>query len=135
MSTLSTVQMEIELQTSMNLITNITGKKVRFFRPPFGDYNDQLILTADKLGLQTIQWSVDSLDWKGLTADQIMTRVKAGLHNGAIILFHNNSDHIIEALPMVIDYLKSEGYSMVNLSELVYKEAYLIDNNGTQKLI
>ena len=135
MSTLSAAQMEIELQTSMNLITTVTGKPVKFFRPPFGDYNDQLILTADKLGLQTIQWSVDSLDWKGLTAEQIMTRVKSGVHSGAIILFHNNADHIVEALPEVISFLKSEGYDMVKLSDLVYSKNYTIDNNGTQKLI
>ena len=134
MSTLSATQMEIELQTSMNLITTVTGKPVTLFRPPFGDYNDQLILTADKLGLKTIQWSVDSLDWKGLTAQQIMTRIKSGVHNGSIILFHNNSDHILEALPQVISYLKGDGYSMVNLSELLYQDGYVVDNNGTQKL-
>ncbi len=135
MSTLSAVQQEIELQTSMNLITNVTGKQVRFFRPPYGDYNDQLIMTADKLGLQTIQWSVDSLDWKGLTSEQILTRVKSGVKNGAIILFHNNADYIVEALPQVISFLKAEGYDMVKLSDLIYQDNYTIDNNGIQKLI
>ena len=134
MSTLSAVQMENELQTSMNLITNVTGKPVRFFRPPFGDYNDQLLVTAEKLGLQTIQWSVDSLDWKGLSSDQIMNRIESGVHDGAIILFHNNSDHIVETLPKVINFLKENGYSMVKLSDLVYKDNYIIDNNGLQKL-
>ena len=135
MSTLSAVQMQNELQTSMNLITTVTGKPVRFFRPPFGDYNNQLIVTADNLGLQTIQWSVDSLDWKGLSSDQIYHRVTTGVHNGAIILFHNNSDHIVEALPKIIAFLKTNGYEMVNLSQLVYKDSYIVDNTGLQKLI
>ncbi len=134
MSTLSSSQMESELEISSNLITNVTGKKVRFFRPPYGDYNDELIVTADKLGLQTIQWSVDSLDWKGLSCDQMMTRIKAGVHNGAIILFHNNSYHIVDSLTHIINYLRSEGYSMVKLSDLVYENNYTIDNNGLQKL-
>jgi len=133
MSQLSAGQVENELTTSMNLITNITGKKVRFFRPPFGDYNDQLINVADKLSLQTIQWDVDSLDWKGLTGQQILDRVKTSVKSGSIILFHNNSDHILEALPLVISYLKSEGYNMVKLSELVYETNFVIDNNGVQK--
>lgn len=133
MSQLSASQVKIELQTSMNLITNVTGKKVRFFRPPYGDYNDQLLTEADRLDLQTIQWSVDSLDWKGLSANEILQRVKNGVHNGAIILFHNNSDHIVEALPMIISFLKQEGYSMVKLSDLVYDKDYLVDNNGIQK--
>lgn len=134
MSQLTSSQIEDELTVSMNLITSVTNKEVRFFRPPYGDYNDQLLTVANNLGLQTIQWSVDSLDWKGLSADQILARVKAGVHNGAIILFHNNSDNIVEALPQVIAFLKAEGYSMVNLSDLVYKDSYTIDNNGVQKI-
>lgn len=134
MSQLTSSQIEEELTVSMNLITSVTNKEVRFFRPPYGDYNDQLLTVANNLGLQTIQWSVDSLDWKGLSADQILARVKAGVHNGAIILFHNNSDNIVEALPQVIAFLKAEGYSMVNLSDLVYKDSYTIDNNGVQKI-
>ena len=134
MSQLTSSQIEDELTVSMNLITSVTNKEVRFFRPPYGDYNDQLLTVADNLGLQTIQWSVDSLDWKGLSADKILARVKAGVHNGAIILFHNNSDNIVEALPQVIAFLKAEGYSMVNLSDLVYKDSYTIDNNGVQKI-
>lgn len=134
MSQLTSSQIEDELNVSMNLITSVTNKEVRFFRPPYGDYNDQLLTVANNLGLQTIQWSVDSLDWKGLSADQILARVKAGVHNGAIILFHNNSDNIVEALPQVIAFLKAEGYSMVNLSDLVYKDSYTIDNNGVQKI-
>jgi len=133
MSTLSPAQQESELSISCSLIENITGKKVRFFRPPYGDYNDSLIQTADKLSLQTIQWDVDSLDWKGLSGEQILTRVKSGVKAGSIILFHNNSDHILDALPLVISYLKENEYSMVKLSDLVYEKDYLIDNNGVQK--
>lgn len=134
MSTLSSEQVKNELTKSMELITNITGKEVKFFRPPFGDYNDNLITVAGSLGLKTIQWDVDSLDWKGLSADEILARVKSKVKNGSIILCHNNSDHILDALPLIISYLKSEGYSMVKISELVYSDNYTIDNNGLQKL-
>ena len=134
MSTLSESQMNNELKTSMDLITKITGKSVRFFRPPFGDYNDKLIEVAGNLKLKTIQWDVDSLDWKGLSANEILARVKQSVKNGSIILFHNNSDHILEALPLVIDYLKGNNFKMVKISELVYEENYHIDNNGLQKL-
>lgn len=132
MSSLSSNQMIEELSTSSKLITEITGKSIRFFRPPFGDYNDLLLTTANGLGLQTIQWDVDSLDWKGLSGEQILARVKQSVKNGSIILFHNNSDHILDALPLVIKYLKTEGYTMTTLSDLVYQENYSIDNNGLQ---
>ena len=134
MSTLSASKIQEELTISSKLISDVTGKPVRFFRPPFGDYNDLLLDEAEKLGLQTIQWDVDSLDWKGLTANQILSRVKDGVKNGSIILFHNNSDNIIETLPLVINYLKQEGYKMVKLSDLVYENNYIVDNNGMQKL-
>ena len=134
MSTLSEAKMKEELEISMNMITNITGKPVKFFRAPFGDYNDSLLNIAGNLGLKTIQWDVDSLDWKGLSAGEILSRVKSGVKNGSIILFHNNSDHILEAIPLVISYLKAEGYSMVKISELAYENNYIVDNNGLQKL-
>ena len=53
-----------------------------------------------------MQWTVDSLDWKGLSATEILSRVNKGVKNGSIILFHNNSDNILEALPLVIANLK-----------------------------
>lgn len=133
MSTLSTEKMNEELALSMQKITKITGKKVSYFRPPFGDYNDSLINVATGLGLKTIQWDVDTLDWKGISAAEILARVKQNVKNGSIILCHNNSDHILEALPLMIQYLKDEGYKMVNISSLVYTDNYIIDNNGIQK--
>lgn len=132
MSTLSANAVMQELSTSCELITNITGKPIRFFRPPFGDYNNQLLDIASSMKLQTIQWDVDTLDWKGLSAEQILTRVKSSVKSGSIILCHNNSDHIVEALPQMISYLKQQGYQMVKLSDLVYESDYTINNNGLQ---
>ena len=132
MSKLTSSQIELELKTSMDLIKNITGKDVTLFRPPYGDYNDTLVSVAENLGLKTIQWSVDSLDWKGLTTSQMMARITPSVENGSIILFHNNSDHIVEALPVIVDTLLEQGYSLVHVSDLIYKDNYTINNNGIQ---
>ena len=134
MSTLSQDKMKEELELSMNKIEKITGKPVKFFRPPFGDYNDSVLNVASGLGLKTIQWDVDTLDWKGLSANEILARLKQSVKNGSIILCHNNSDHILEALPLMISYLSSQGYKMVKMSELVYESDYIVDNNGLQKI-
>lgn len=133
MSSLSQAKMAEELESSMSKITKITGESVKFFRAPFGDYNDIVLNTATNLGLKTIQWDVDTLDWKGLSGKEIFNRVKNSVKNGSIILCHNNSDHILDALPLIISYLKDEGYQMVKLSELVYEKDYIVDNNGLQK--
>lgn len=132
MSKLSAEQMKTELTTSINLIKNITGKEVKLFRPPYGDYNDTLISVCDSLNLKTIQWSVDSLDWKGLNTSQMLARITPDINGGGIILFHNNSDHIVEALPVIIDTLLERGFELVKVSELVYDSNYTIDNNGIQ---
>lgn len=133
MSVLSTSKMSEELETSISKITNITGKPVKFFRAPFGDYSDSVLNVASGLGLKTIQWDVDTLDWKGLSANEIFNRVKNSVKNGSIILCHNNSEYILEALPLIISFLKEDGYQMVKLSELVYENNYIVDNNGLQK--
>ena len=132
MSTLSADKIKSELQISSKLIEDVTGKKVKYFRPPYGDYNDTLINVAESLELKTIQWDVDTLDWKGINANEILSRVKNSVKNGSIILMHNNSDHIVEALPLIISYLKSEGYKMVSIDELVYSDNFTINNKGTQ---
>ena len=67
-----------------------------------------------------------------MNAQEILSRVTKNVKPGSIILFHNNSDHILEALPLVLAYLQSEGYTAVGMSELVYKDNYYIDNNGIQ---
>ena len=131
MSKLSEQQCREELVSSSKKIFEITGKPVTLFRPPFGDYNNQLLAVAKGLGLYTIQWSVDSLDWKGLSAREIAERVqKAG--SGDIILCHNNSDHIVEALPLIFEAAKLKGLTFCPIGELIYKDSYYIDNSGKQ---
>ncbi len=85
MSKLDEKKINSELTSSCRKIADITGKPVQLFRPPFGDYNNRLLNVADELGLYTIQWSVDSLDWKGLSAVQIAERVQKA-QRGDIIL-------------------------------------------------
>ncbi len=132
MTKLSKLQMKMELEDCCKLITDITGKQVELFRPPFGAYNDTLIETATELNLTTIQWDVDSLDWKGLSAMEITNRIINGVRCGSIILCHNNSDHILDALPLVLDRLQKKGYTVTNIGDLIIKGEYFIDNNGMQ---
>lgn len=132
MCKLSSIEQKTELETSMNIIKNITGVQVKLFRPPFGSYNDSLITTASELGLKTIQWDVDTLDWKGLNAMEIVNRVLNSVKNGSIILCHNNSDHIVEALPILLDRLNKKGYQVGKVGDVVIEKDYVIDNNGMQ---
>ena len=135
MSKLTKAQMIDELTTSSAAIEKITGKKVELFRPPYGDYNNLLIETCGEMGLYPIQWDVDSLDWKNLSAQEIALRIINGAKNGSIILCHNNGLHTAEALPMIFSTLKNRGFTFVPISELIYKTDYTIDHTGRQRSV
>ena len=132
MPKLSAEKMTEELKTSSQKITAITGKTVEIFRPPFGDYNNTLIEVCEAQNIIPIQWDVDSLDWKGYSAAVINKRVTDKVKNGSIVLFHNNSDNILEALPLVIETLKLKGFSFEPVGNVIYKQNYTVDNNGVQ---
>lgn len=133
MSKLNAEGIKAELSTSSQAIKDVTGKEVELFRPPYGDYDDELIKTASELGYYTIQWDVDSLDWKDLSAADIAMRVINGVKNGSIILMHNNGLHTAEAVPVILETLKNRGYSFVPVGELILRENYVIDGTGRQK--
>ncbi len=132
MSKLSEEEIRNELKTSSEAITAVTGKPVEVFRAPYGDYDDLLIETAQSMGLYTIQWDVDSLDWKDLSASDITLRIVGKVKAGSIILCHNNGLHTAEALPAVLDSLQNSGYEFVPAGELIYRENFTVDANGRQ---
>ncbi len=121
-----------ELTDSSKAISDITGKKVELFRPPYGDYDDLLVDTAKSLGYYTIQWDVDSLDWKDLSATDIALRIVNNVTDGSIILCHNNGLHTAEALPLVLSTLQNKGYTFVTVGELIYRKNYTINSAGKQ---
>lgn len=132
MSELSQDAIDEELRQSSEAIEKITGKSVELFRPPFGDYDDLLIERATARGLYTIQWNVDSLDWKNLSAQEIALRVVNKSESGSIILCHNNGLHTAEALPVIFSVLQNKGYEFVPIGELIYRSDYTIRSDGRQ---
>jgi len=135
MSKLSKEQIIQEVTKTSKKIQELTGKKDILFRPPFGDYNDTLIKTLEELGYYTIQWDVDSLDWKELGTAPVVDRVTRNIKNGSIVLFHNNAKYVLEYLPLVIEKLHKNGYQIVPISELIMKDNYYIDHTGRQRKI
>jgi polysaccharide deacetylase family sporulation protein PdaB len=113
-------------------IEKITGVNPTLFRPPYGDYDDKLVTTVRSMGMYTIQWDVDSLDWKDLSAADIRERVLSRVKPGSIVLFHNAALHTPEALPGIIEKLLADGYRLVPVSELIYTGEHTIDHEGRQ---
>jgi polysaccharide deacetylase family sporulation protein PdaB len=132
MAKLSVEDMTKELQDSSDAIEKITGERPTLFRPPFGAYSNSLIETCEINGYHVIQWNVDSLDWKEITTEQIVDRVTRNVKPGSIVLFHNNAEHVEDYLPAILDKLKSEGYIIVPVGQLIMKENYYMDHTGKQ---
>ena len=134
MSQLSNEEKTQELMTVHNKVKELTGVEMNLFRPPYGDYDDAVILNAAENGYYTIQWDVDSLDWKDYGADNIIDTVvnRKNLGNGSIILCHNGAKYTKDALDAMITGLKEKGYEIVPVSELIYKEDYHMDVTGRQ---
>jgi polysaccharide deacetylase family sporulation protein PdaB len=132
MAKLSIEDMTKELKGAEGTIEKITGQKPTVFRPPFGAYNNNLIEVCETSGYYVIQWDVDSLDWKVITTEQIVDRVTRNVKPGSIVLFHNNAEYVEEYLPSILDKLKSDGYEIVPIGQLIMKENYHMDHAGKQ---
>lgn len=124
-----------EADVCSDKIQNVTGQRPDLLRPPYGDYNDNVIRTLKDNGYYPIQWDVDSLDWKGLSASAIRKRVLDKVRPGSIVLFHNAAEHTPEALPGIIEELQGRGYTFVKISDLILRESYQIDHTGKQSQI
>ena len=124
---------EREVKLCSDKIEAITGKKTTLYRGPYGEYNNTVIQAAQNQNHITIQWSLDTLDYKGLTADEMWARLNGKVKNGDIILSHNGTKYTADSLDKILTNLESNGFKVVTVSDLIYKDNYIIDNNGTQK--
>ncbi len=132
MTKLSAADMAAELNTCSDKLEAITGLRPNLFRPPYGDYNNAVVGAARNAGMFTVQWNIDSLDWKDLTPQQMMDRIMPRLTPGSIILLHNGGKHTPELLPTLLEALQTQGYTVVPISKLIYTENYEIEPDGRQ---
>lgn len=134
MSQLSDEECKQELLSVHEKVKELTGYEMFLFRPPYGDYDNHVITNARSIGYYSIQWDVDSLDWKDYGTTSIINTVTGHKHlgNGSIILCHNGAKYTAEALDSLIQELKAQGYTFVPLSELIYRDHYHLDQEGRQ---
>ena len=133
---LSAQEITADLNACNDKIEAVTGVRPTLVRLPYGDYDDNAIRAVRSTGMEPIQWDVDSLDWKDLSAQEITRRVTEKVGPGSIVLFHNAALHTPEALPAILETLIQEGYTFVPISQLLlegeYNVDYTIDHTGRQ---
>ena len=131
-NSLTSSQIVADIQESCDKIEAVTGCSPTLIRCPYGEYDDHVISAVRSLGMEPIQWDVDSLDWKDYDADTIYQRVTSKVQAGSIVLFHNAALHTPEALPRILEYLINDGYTVLPISQLILTGDYTIDHTGRQ---
>ena len=129
---LSTDEITADLNACNDKVEQITGVRPTLVRLPYGDYDDHSINAVRSIGMEPVQWDVDSLDWKDLEAPEIVKRVTEKVQPGSIVLFHNAALHTPEALPTILETLIQDGYTFVPISQILLTGEYTIDHTGRQ---
>ena len=135
-NSLSADEIVADLTACGDKIEGVTGVRPTLFRCPYGEYDDHVINAVRSMDIEPIQWDVDSLDWKDLSAADITKRVTGKVQPGSIVIFHNAALHTPEALPGIIEALLQQGYTFVPISQLILPgecgQDYSIDHTGRQ---
>jgi len=120
---LSSAQMKKELNKAETVLKEMTGQSTKpYFRPPYGDYNSAVLQAVGDAGYTlTITWTIDTLDWEGISASKITKSVLSKASPGSIVLMHAGSGAVNTpaALPNIIKGLKDKGYQFVTIPELL----------------
>jgi polysaccharide deacetylase family sporulation protein PdaB len=111
-------QIRTQISKADRILTEVTGKKPKLIRYPNGDFDKRVLRIADQMGYKSIQWDTDSLDWMNPGKEKIINRVLKRVHPGDIILMHASDScrQTHEALPVIIDSLRKQGYEFVTVS-------------------
>jgi len=118
MSRLSRKQQAEEIMRTERLLQEELGVQNKWFAPPSGDYNQTTVEVALEMGLRTVLWTLDTVDWKNPGPDWIIRRISARLEPGSLILMHPTSSSS-EALAGLINTIRARGYAFGTVSELL----------------
>ena len=110
-----------EIDSCNRFIELAIGKKVTLFAPPSGAYSGDTLSAVCSLGMKTILWSKDTIDWRDKNASVIYTRATKGVVKGDFILMHPTSA-TADALSDILQYYKDNGLEMVTISENLQNE-------------
>ncbi|WP_066291111.1 polysaccharide deacetylase family protein [Bacillus sp. FJAT-29937] len=119
-------EIRMEIDKAGEAIKSVIGREPAILRSPYGETNDQVAAVAQEEGYSIILWSIDTLDWSQMEAENITNNVVENVRNGDIILMHSDSDktETQRALPHIIEALQEQGFEMVDLETLLHVKAY-----------
>ncbi len=121
MKRLATAENREQIEKTNEIIKAITGETPKWFAPPSGSYNEQVVQIAADLEMETVLWSVDTIDWKNPTVPVMLKRVEEKVHPGAMILMHP-TDVVNSGLAELIDMIKRKGYKIAAIERLLSEQ-------------
>jgi peptidoglycan/xylan/chitin deacetylase (PgdA/CDA1 family) len=107
-----------EIEAANVLIQEITGSPTRWFRPPGGDYDRDVITTLRQANMIMALWTDDPGDWSSPGATKIERRTLDRIGNGAVILIHDGITQTLDILPDLIHKVRARGFEFVSLNQL-----------------
>jgi probable sporulation protein (polysaccharide deacetylase family) len=121
MARITTDQIRKQIGSTNDVIKEITGAAPVWFAPPSGSFRQDVITVADEFKMETVLWSVDTIDWQKPEPGVLVERVLKKVHNGAMILMHP-TDSSSRSLETLIQSIKQKGYSFGSVSMLLDEE-------------
>ncbi|GEM46839.1 polysaccharide deacetylase familiy protein [Deinococcus cellulosilyticus NBRC 106333 = KACC 11606] len=118
-SDLTIEQLEDEIVGTNQLVRELTGQKMVYFRPPGGWYSLEMLMLLKKLNLTMAFWTNDPSDVDNLGAVELEKRFLRDLHPGGIVLLHDNAQDTILSIGQLIQKAKQRGIALVPLGELM----------------
>lgn len=115
LTTLSNDVLQAEINATDQILSRIDGKPLHLLRAPFGLINAAVKAQASA---PIINWTIDTLDWSGVSAEDIYNSIFHNLSSGAIVLMHDGYQNTVDALKRLLPDLKSNGYQVVGVSVL-----------------
>lgn len=107
-----------EIVKTNEAISNIMGVTPRLFSPPYGHYDQRMMKIAESENMQTILWSLDTLDWKIKNPEVIIESITSRMRNGSIILMHP-AQSSLSALPAILDEALAKGLTVTTIGDLL----------------
>lgn len=107
-----------ELDECDTVLRHIIGTAPRFFRPPGGDCDVDIVRAAAAHGYITTLWTDDPGDFNKPTVPVLLQRLTANLRPGGIILLHDGIPQTVQALPQFVSEARAQGYRFVTMSQL-----------------
>lgn len=103
-----------EIEKTQVAIEKAVGQRPVLVRPPYGAVNKKV---ASAMNLPSIYWNVDTKDWSSHNPQAILNQVRTNACPGCFILMHDIHKETVKSLDSVLQFLTSQGYSMVTVSE------------------